>query len=93
MARVRAKIIAIGRVQGVFYRKTAVTEAKQLGLFGYARNIIDGSVEMVAEGDKLQIDKFIEWAHMGPSHAHVEDVKVHWEEPTGEFTEFRVRHV
>lgn len=93
MASSRATIVAIGRVQGVFYRKTAVSIARELGLVGYARNMPDGTVEMVAEGERSRIEQLVEWARQGPTHAHVDDVRVSWEEPKGDFAEFRVRHI
>ena len=63
----RRKAIVRGRVQGVWYRDSARRRAEQLGVGGHARNLSDGAVELVAEGDDRAVDAFIAWAREGPS--------------------------
>ena len=63
-----------GRVQGVFYRKSAQDKAHELGITGWVRNKADGSVEAVAQGERVQ--EFIDWCWKGPSGASVTDVTV-----------------
>ncbi|TCV91290.1 acylphosphatase [Luteibacter rhizovicinus] len=60
-----------GRVQGVFFRASARDEAIRLKLTGHARNLVDGSVEVVAYGDSLAIDRLESWLHEGPPSADV----------------------
>ena len=86
----RAELIIEGRVQGVFYRASAQQEARRLGLTGEIANLPDGSVEAIAEGPKAQIEAFIEWCRRGPPSAQVENVRVKWLDPKGEFRAFRV---
>ena len=86
----RAHIRVLGQVQGVAFRASARREAKQRGLRGWAANNPDGSVEMVVEGDAADVQALIAWAQHGPIHAHVDDVEVRLEEPTGEFQGFDV---
>lgn len=65
-----------GRVQGVFFRATALEEAEKLGLVGFVRNESDGSVYIEVEGEKENLDKFISWCHVGPPLARVDKVEV-----------------
>ena len=65
-----------GRVQGVFYRGSAQVRARELGITGYARNLADGRVEVLACGESLQVDAFIDWLWIGPAAASVTGVTV-----------------
>ena len=92
MPEARARLRIYGRVQGVFYRGETVEEAYKLNLKGWVANKRDSSVEVVVEGPRRDIEKLIQWCHKGPRLARVERVDVQWEEPTGEFDDFRVRY-
>jgi acylphosphatase len=81
---VRARVRIRGRVQGVFFRAEAQARAESLGVAGWIRNAGDGSVEAVFEGDEERVRSMVEWCRHGPSGAHVDDVEVEYEEPTGE---------
>ena len=70
-----------GRVQGVYYRGSAQARARDLGITGYARNLADGRVEVLACGDSSQVKTFIEWLWIGPAAAHVTSVEVTEHEP------------
>ncbi|HTA28603.1 MAG TPA: acylphosphatase [Bacteroidia bacterium] len=63
-----------GRVQGVFYRATAVEIAISLGIKGFARNENDGTVYIEAEGEEANLKKFVDWCNEGPPRASVERV-------------------
>lgn len=91
MDRVRARLKIYGRVQGVGFRWSMQREAKKLGLSGWVRNLPDGTVEAVIEGDEERVEALIGWAHQGPRLAMVKKVEVKWEEPRGE-RGFRVTH-
>ena len=86
----RARITVSGRVQGVFFRAGTVEEAVALGLAGEVRNMSNGDVGIVAEGDKGKIEKLIAWCRVGPAYARVDSVDVAWEKYQGEFTGFDV---
>ncbi len=88
----RAHIWVSGRVQGVFYRATAKEVADRLRLTGWVRNLPDGRVEAVVEGPEDAVKAFIDWCWEGPPLARVEDVEVVWEDPTGEFSGFKIRY-
>jgi acylphosphatase len=65
-----------GRVQGVYYRGTAASRARELGIHGYARNLPDGRVEVLAYGEEPAVQAFVEWLWIGPSAARVVAVEV-----------------
>lgn len=68
------RCLVAGRVQGVFYRASTRHEAQRLGLTGYARNLMDGRVEVVACGDKEAVEALREWLRKGPPDARVSGV-------------------
>jgi acylphosphatase len=65
-----------GRVQGVYYRATAARRARDLGLSGYARNLPDGRVEVLACGDEAVVFAFVKWLWIGSSASRVTSVEV-----------------
>jgi acylphosphatase len=76
--RVRAHVIVRGVVQGVWFRASTEREAQLLGLAGWVRNAADGSVEAVFEGSCPTVERMIDWCHVGPPHAIVDEVEVAW---------------
>jgi acylphosphatase len=89
---VRAHVWVMGRVQGVGFRAHAVWSARQIsGLTGWVRNVGYDTVEAVAEGPRDKVDRFLEMMKQGPRSSRVDDSKVEWENPTGEFEEFGMR--
>lgn len=91
MSEARARVFISGRVQGVNFRYYTQLEASKTGVKGWVRNLMDGRVEAVYEGEKRAVENMIEWSKAGPSAARVGDVVVEWEKPAGEFSDFRVR--
>jgi acylphosphatase len=67
-----ARFLVTGRVQGVFFRASTRERALKLGLRGHAKNLADGRVEVLAEGDASAIDALERWLHIGPPMARVE---------------------
>ncbi|MCX7591797.1 MAG: acylphosphatase [Kiritimatiellae bacterium] len=90
--RKRVHLIIEGRVQGVCYRMYACEEAERLGVRGWIRNLPDGRVEAVAEGDEAAVDKFVAWCHQGPPHAKVVNVTVEIQPAGNEFKFFTIRY-
>jgi acylphosphatase len=70
------KAFVAGRVQGVFYRATAAHRARELGLRGYANNLPDGRVEVLAYGEAKIVDEFLQWLWTGSSASKVTAVQV-----------------
>jgi len=81
-----------GDVQGVFFRANTQDRARELGLTGWVRNRSDGSVEVVAEGDKGKLESLLSWCRHGPRAATVSGVEHEWEEKKGEFADFEIRY-
>lgn len=90
-ARRRVRIWVSGRVQGVSFRANAQRSAAALGLDGWARNLSDGRVELLAEGEAGKVAAFVEWCQRGPRWARVDELRLVEEAPTGEATGFHVR--
>jgi len=80
-----------GRVQGVFYRSSTRRTALELGLTGWVRNLPDGRVEAVVEGEEEQVEKLIDWCRRGPPSADVKGVEVKRGPPTDKYRSFSVR--
>ena len=85
----RIRVVASGRVQGVFYRASCARLARGLGLTGYVRNLPDGRVEAAFEGPDAAVDEMVAWSGVGPDIANVDRLDVAAEDPLGE-TGFRV---
>ena len=90
MALKRIHLVIRGRVQGVYFRASAVREAKRLGLTGWVKNRQDTAVEVVAEGEEDQVKDFLAWAQHGPSTARVDKIDTRWRSYTGEFASFTI---
>lgn len=90
--KVRAHVFVSGRVQGIFFRSETRYEANRRNVTGWIRNLPDGRVEAVFEGEKDDVEKLIEFCREGPPGARVMKVEVFWEEHTGEFKNFDIRY-
>jgi acylphosphatase len=87
----RVRALVSGRVQGVCFRAYTRDRALGLGLVGFVRNLIDGRVEIEAQGPLEDVDALIEWASIGPSYARVSDVSTEEIELREDEAGFRVR--
>ncbi len=90
---IRVHIFVSGKVHGVFFRSSTKEKAQELGITGWVRNLTDGRVEALFEGEKGDVEKIVEWAGRGPEYARVEYVEIMHEKYTGEFKEFVVRYM
>ncbi|HHJ38573.1 MAG: acylphosphatase [Methylothermaceae bacteria B42] len=88
----RLQILVSGKVQGVFYRATAVEVARSLGLKGWVRNLPDGRVEMVAEGEPEALNQLLDWCRQGPPAARVDKVDVEEIPCESDLTGFQIRY-
>lgn len=70
------QVKVFGRVQGVFYRSSLKNEAERLSVTGWTRNLPDGSVEALLQGDEPSVQRMINWCHIGPRNARVDSVTV-----------------
>jgi acylphosphatase len=89
---VKARVRIEGIVQGVFYRYSTQQKAQALGVNGWVRNLRDGSVECLMEGDRDSVEALIQWCKHGPPGARVENITTHWEEYTGDSEGFSIQY-
>ncbi len=80
----RAHVFVSGRVQGVWFRASTRDKAEELSLNGWVRNLPDGRVEAVFEGDDRAVEEMVEWCRHGPPMARVDRVDIEYEKPQGE---------
>ena len=91
-ARTRVRLRITGRVQGVWYRGATEAEARSLGVDGWVRNLPDGSVEALVEGEQAAVQALVDWSRTGPPGARVADVVATAEPADDDLVGFRIRH-
>jgi len=90
--KLRAHVFVLGKVQGVFYRENTRKKAEKLDVSGWVKNLRDGRVEAVFEGNKPCVEEMVNWARKGPIWAKVEALDVIWEDCTGQFASFEIKY-
>ena len=90
MAKQRIHLFIKGRVQGVFFRQTTKVMAEKKNVTGWVKNLHDGRVEAVLEGNDMDVSEVVEWCHAGPVNAVVDDVEIITEQYKGEFSKFDI---
>lgn len=88
----RLQVKIFGQVQGVNFRYYTTLQARKLGLAGFVRNLPDGKVEVMAEGEQEILQRFLEWCQLGPVGAQVEKVEAFWAKTKGQFDKFEIRY-
>ena len=88
--KARVHIFVSGRVQGVFFRSETCREARRYKLKGWVKNLSDGRVEVMIEGEKEGVGKLIEFCKRGPIGARIASTKISFEPYVGEFNDFRI---
>ena len=83
-------IFVKGNVQGVFFRQTTKTVAEKKNVTGWVRNLKDGRVEAILEGQNVDVSEVVEWSRRGPTNAIFEDVQIVIEKYKGEFSKFEI---
>ena len=90
MKNVRAHVYVAGMVQGVFFRQNIRRQAQMHNVTGWVRNLPDGRVEAVFEGEETQVKALLDFCRKGPRGASVADISVSWEPFKGEFQSFKI---
>jgi len=88
--KARAHLYISGRVQGVYFRNSVAELADNLGVLGWVRNLYDGRVEAILEGEEANVEKIAEFCRRGPAGAYVLNLETKWEEYRSEFTDFKI---
>lgn len=86
--KVRAHLLVSGRVQGVYFRQSTLLEAQNLGVKGWVRNLMDGRVEAVFEGEEHEVKMLVNYCRQGPAAARVDNLDVGYGPFKGEFLNF-----
>lgn len=86
----RVHVFVSGKVQGVNFRWNTMVKAKELGIKGWVRNLMDGRVEVVAEGEEDKIEEFVKFLRQGPPRSQVTKIEVKEEKFKNEFREFSI---
>jgi|TARA_B100001750_G_C15415545_1_gene550079 acylphosphatase len=81
-----------GRVQGVFFRQATRVTAIKNNVTGWIKNLDDGRVEVLIEGEDKSVDSVIEWCNYGPANSRVDNIQVNTEDYSGKFESFEVRY-
>ncbi len=89
-SKIRRRVIVKGKVQGVAFRAYSRSAAREIGVFGWIRNLPDGSVETVVEGDPESVGLMLAWLKKGAPHSRVDDLVIVEEKPTGECADFEI---
>jgi acylphosphatase len=89
--QVAAHIVVKGVVQGVGFRYFVFRVAARLGLGGWVRNLYNGDVEVLAEGERSLVEELIKDVNVGPRSAHVKDLTIEWQNYTGSYSSFEIR--
>ncbi|MFA6222062.1 MAG: acylphosphatase [Desulfomonilaceae bacterium] len=89
-SKIRRRVVVKGRVQGVAFRAYARSAAREIGVLGWVRNLPDGSVETVLEGDPERVSLMLAWLKKGSPHGRVDDVVIIEEKPSGSFVDFDI---
>jgi acylphosphatase len=88
--KTRAHVVVIGRVQGVFFRRETEENARLHNVTGWVRNLPDGRVEAILEGEEEAVNSVVEFCKRGPPGAYVIKSEVKWEHWRGEFSNFQI---
>ena len=86
----RYEIMIKGKVQGIGYRNFVRLKASRLNIKGFVKNIGSDSVEIVAEGNEIELNKFKQEVHRGPINAHIKEFNLKEKKTTGEFSSFEI---
>ncbi|MCK4497117.1 MAG: acylphosphatase [Candidatus Aenigmarchaeota archaeon] len=90
--KARAHVWISGEVQGVFFRSNVRSQAMLREIRGWVKNLPDGRVEALFEGNKDEIEELLEFCKEGPAGANVNNIEVKWEKSTSGFRDFEIRH-
>jgi acylphosphatase len=89
---ISVRLLIRGKVQGVYFRFNMQQVAKKNSVVGWVRNLPDGNVEALLEGNKEDVNQVVEWSKIGPDNAMVDEVKVEYRQYVGEYSDFIVRY-
>ncbi len=86
----RLHIFISGKVQGVYFRQNTAAQAQELNISGWIRNLKDGRVESICEGEKSSVNKLLDWCYSGPKNAIVSNIEIVNEYFKNEYSNFEI---
>ena len=89
---ISARLLITGKVQGVYFRFNMQQIAKKNSVVGWVRNLPDGRVEALLNGNKIDVNNVVEWSKIGPENSRVDEVKIEYGEHSREYSDFVIRH-
>ena len=92
MSDKRIRVYVTGKVQGVFFRQALKVKAKQNNILGWVKNLDDGRVEILIEGDHKCVESVVEWCNFGPANSRVDNIEIGHEDYSGKFKNFEVKY-
>lgn len=92
LSNIQAKVIVKGRVQGVFFRRTVLEHSKGFAITGYVKNLESNQVEIVVQGEKEEIERFIKKIKSDPKKAFIESIDIHYENKNESFDSFVIHY-
>lgn len=92
MSFVGARAVVTGVVQGVGFRYWTLKVSRHYDVTGQVANLYDGSVEIIVEGDRGQVEDFLDEIKVGPTYAHVSDIQINWYNTPRGFKDFVITH-
>jgi acylphosphatase len=89
---ISVRLLVTGKVQGVYFRFNMQQVAMKNSVVGWVRNLPDGNVEALLEGNKEDVNQVVRWSKIGPENARVDEVKMDYGQYTGEYKDFIIRY-
>jgi len=89
---ISARLLITGKVQGVYFRFNMQQIAKKNSVVGWVRNLPDGRVEALLNGNKIDVNNVVEWSKIGPENSRVDEVKIEYGENSREYSDFVIEH-
>lgn len=89
---ISVRLLVRGKVQGVYFRFNMQQVAMKNSVVGWVRNLPDGSVEALLEGNKEDVNQVVKWSKIGPENARVNEVKMDYGQYTGKYKDFIIRY-
>ena len=89
---ISARLLITGKVQGVYFRFNMQQIAKKNSVVGWVRNLPDGRVEALLNGNKIDVNNVVEWSKIGPENSRVDEVKIEYGEHSREYSDFVIEH-
>ncbi|HMG39300.1 MAG TPA: acylphosphatase [Nitrososphaeraceae archaeon] len=89
---ISARLLITGKVQGVYFRFNMQQIAKKNSVVGWVRNLPDGRVVALLNGNKIDVNNVVEWSKIGPENSRVDEVKIEYGEHSREYSDFVIQH-